>query len=256
MFAGLLFASVRAQFRMSRRDIGDLFMLISHPVYALVFMAIFVHVGREDLASYALVAPMLMGVVGTAAFVASELVMRERRDQTLEVSVICPAPFPASSFPESWSLPRSRWPGSSKAGSSSGSALELTSQSIIRARSQRQSCLLRSRPQDRVDRRGVVLLRRGGQDVSELDNVSAALFSGVLVPVTAFPDWLEPVSRIVFLYWAADLLRASMQPEIPQGAYQALAVLAGLGIGSTVLGAALLSRMIGYLRREGRLGIF
>ena len=82
------------------------------------------------------------------------------------------------------------------------------------------------------------------------------LFSGVLVPITAFPDWLAPVSRAVFLYWSADLLRASMQPEVPQGAQMAMAALAGLGIGSTLLGAALLSRMIGYLRREGRLGIF
>ena len=95
----MFIASVRAQFRMSRRDIGDLFMVdMRNPVYALIFMAIFVHVGRVDLASYAIVAPMLMGVVGTAAFVAGELVMRERRDQTLEVSVICPAPFSAVIF--------------------------------------------------------------------------------------------------------------------------------------------------------------
>ena len=253
----MFFASVRAQFRMSRRDIGDLFMAISHPVYALIFMAIFVHVGREDLAPYALVAPMLMGVIGTAAFVASELVMRERRDQTLEVSVICPVPFPAVIFSrilvitaismvgilESWVIVRFGFgidvaihhPGTFAA------AILLTTFASA----------------------GTALIAAAifcfAEEVRTFQNsitFPLLLFSGVLVPITAFPDWLAPISRAVFLYWSADLLRASMQPEVPQGAQMAMAVLAGLGIGSTALGAALLSRMIGYLRREGRLGIF
>ena len=250
-------AAARAQFRMSRRDIGDLFMAISHPVYSLIFMAIFVHVGREDLAAYALVAPMLMGVIGTAAFVASELVMRERRDQTLEVSVICPAPFWAVIFSrilvitaismvgilESWVIVRFGFgidvaihhPGTFAA------AILLTTLAAA----------------------GIALIAAAifcfAEEVRTFQNsitFPLLLFSGVLVPVTAFPDWLEPLSRVVFLYWSADLLRASMQLEVPQGAQTALAVLAGLGLGSTLLGAALLGRMIGYLRREGRLGIF
>ena len=68
-------------------------MVITHPVYTLVFMAVFVHVGRTDLAPYAIVAPLLMGVFSMAIFVASELVARERDEQVLEISVICPAPF-------------------------------------------------------------------------------------------------------------------------------------------------------------------
>ena len=253
----MFFASVRAQFRMSRRDIGDLFMAISHPVYALIFMAIFVHVGREDLAPYALVAPMLMGVIGTAAFVASELVMRERRDQTLEVSVICPAPFAAVIFSrilvitaismvgilESWVIVRF------------GFGIDVA---IHHPGTFATAILLTT-----LASAGTALIAAAffcfAEEVRTFQNsitFPLLLFSGVLVPITAFPDWLAPVSRAVFLYWSADLLRASMQPEVPQGAQLAMAVLAGLGIGSTLLGAALLNRMIGYLRREGRLGIF
>lgn len=231
-------------------------MVIANPVYALIFMAIFVHVGREDLASYALVAPMLMGVVGTAAFVAGELVMRERRDQTLEVSVICPAPFPAVVFSrilvitaismvgivESWLIIRF------------GFGVEIA---IHHPGTFAAAVLLTT-----IASAGTALMAAAlfcfAEEVRTFQNsitFPLLLFSGVLVPVTAFPDWLEPISQIIFLYWSADLLRASMQPEVPQGANLALGALAGLGLGSTLLGAVLLGRMIGYLRREGRLAV-
>ena len=253
----MIVASLRAQFRMSRRDIGDLFMVIANPVYALIFMAIFVHVGREDLASYALVAPMLMGVVGTAAFVAGELVMRERREQTLEVSVICPVPFPAVIFSrilvitaismvgiiESWLIVRF------------GFGIEIA---IHHPGTFAAAILLTT-----FASAGTALIAAAAfcfaEEVRTFQNsitFPLLLFSGVLVPVTVFPDWLEPISRVVFLYWSAELLRGSMQPEILQGAHLELGVLAGLGLGSTLIGAALLNRIIGFLRREGRLGIF
>ena len=249
-------ACVRAQFRMSRRDIGDLFLLIAHPVYALVFMAIFVHAGREDLASYALVAPMLMGVVGTAAFVAGELVMRERNDQTLEISVICPAPFPAVIFSrilvittismvgivESWAIVRFGF----------GIEIAIHHPGVFAA-----AIVLTA-----LASTGTALIAAAlfclADEVRTFQNsitFPLLLVSGVVVPIAAFPDWLEPFSRVVFLYWSADLLRVSMEAGAPQEVQLAIGALAGLGIGSTLLGGALLSRVIGNLRREGKLGI-
>ena len=81
------------------------------------------------------------------------------------------------------------------------------------------------------------------------------LLSGMLVPVTVFPDWLEPVSRIIFLYWSANLLRDSMQPAAPEGVLAGLGAIAALGIGSAFVGSVLMIRMLNYLRREGRLGV-
>ena len=69
------------------------------------------------------------------------------------------------------------------------------------------------------------------------------------------PDWLEPVSRIVFLYWSANLFRASMQPAAPEGVLVGLGAIAALGVASALLGGALIVRMLNYLRQEGRLGI-
>lgn len=41
------------------------------------------------------------------------------------------------------------------------------------------------------------------------------LLGGVIVPVAEFPEWLEYPARLVFLSWAADLLRASLAPGPP-----------------------------------------
>ncbi len=70
-----------------------------------------------------------------------------------------------------------------------------------------------------------------------------------------FPDWLEPVSRLVFLYWSANLFRDSMQAAAPEGVLTGLSAIAILGVASAVAGAAVMGRMLSYLRREGRLGI-
>ena len=81
------------------------------------------------------------------------------------------------------------------------------------------------------------------------------LVSGVLVPVAVLPDWLEPVSRLVFLYWSANLLRDSMHTATPEGVLWGLAFMAILGAGAAFVGGALIIRMLNYLRQEGRLGI-
>ena len=81
------------------------------------------------------------------------------------------------------------------------------------------------------------------------------IFSGILVPLSVFPDWLAPVSRAIFLYWSGELLRDSMQTATPEGVMVKLGVIALLGAGAALAGAVLIARMIHYLKREGRLGI-
>ena len=81
------------------------------------------------------------------------------------------------------------------------------------------------------------------------------IFSGILVPLTVFPDWLAPVSRVIFLYWSGELLRDSMQTATPEGVIVKLGAIAILGVGAALVGGALIARMIHYLRQEGRLGI-
>jgi ABC-2 type transport system permease protein len=81
------------------------------------------------------------------------------------------------------------------------------------------------------------------------------LLSGVLVPVDYLPDWLEPISRVLFLYWSAELLRDAMSPGPPEDVALRLAMLLLLGLAGGVIGAVLIGRMLIYLKRDGRLGL-
>jgi ABC-2 type transport system permease protein len=81
------------------------------------------------------------------------------------------------------------------------------------------------------------------------------LLAGVLVPVTFLPLWVQPFSRLVFLYWSANLMRDAMVPAPVEQVAWRLAALVGLGFGGFALGSLLVSRMLYRLRGEGALGL-
>lgn len=63
----LYVVAARTQLRIARRNIENVFPLLTIPLQALISLAILVHSGRSDLASYALVASLLM-TVGQMSF--------------------------------------------------------------------------------------------------------------------------------------------------------------------------------------------
>ena len=250
-----LVGATRGQFNMSRRTFQDLLPTVTHPSFALILMAVFVHAGREDLASYALVAPFLMSVATTAVFVASELLARERDFETLELSVASPASFPAVLFSrimvvtlislvgiaESWLIIRFVF----------GETVTINHPWLFAA-TMRMTAFASA---------GTALIPAAlfcfAQAARTYQNsilYPVLLVSGVLVPFAVLPDWLEPVSRLVFLYWSANLLRDSMQAATPEGVLWGLGFMAILGTGAAFIGGALIIRMLNYLKREGRLG--
>ena len=251
-----LVGAVRAQFSMSRRNVYDLVPIVMQPAYTLVLMAVFVYAGREDLSAYAMVATMLMGVAATAIFIASDLMTREQDFQTFELTIASPAPFPAIilsrmlvitsisliGIAESWLIIRFVF----------GVSLAIHHPWVFAA-----TMLLTA-----FAAAGTALIpaalfsfARSARTYQNSITYPVYIFSGILVPLTVFPDWLAPVSRVIFLYWSGELLRDSMQTATPEGVIAKLGAIAILGVGAALVGGALIARMIHYLKREGRLGI-
>jgi ABC-2 type transport system permease protein len=81
------------------------------------------------------------------------------------------------------------------------------------------------------------------------------LLAGVIVPVTLLPEWIQPLSRAVFLYWAADLLRDAVAAESMTDVLPRLGALTGLGAIGALLGAWMVNRMLDHHKREGTLGL-
>ena len=251
-----LAGAVRAQFNMSRRDVGDLLHAVTNPSLTLAFMAVFAYVGRKDLAAYSLVAPLLMSVGAMAVYVASELMTREREFQTLELSVVCPAPFPMVlfariavitaisliGFVESWLIIRFVF----------GVTVAVhhpwlfAATMLLTAFAAAGTALIAG---------AVFCFAQAARTFQNSIAYPVFLLSGILVPISVFPDWLEPLSRLIFLYWSANLLRHSTQPAAPEGVLLGLGAIAVLGVGAALVGGMLMVRMLDHLRREGRLGL-
>ena len=248
--------AVRAQFSMSRRNVYDLVPIVMQPAYTLVLMAVFVYAGREDLSAYALVATMLMGVAATAIFIASDLMTREQDFQTFELAIASPAPFPAIiltrmmvitsisliGIAESWLIIRFVF----------GVSLAIhhpwvfVATMLLTAFAAAGTALIPA---------ALFSFARSARTYQNSITYPVYIFSGILVPLTVFPDWLAPVSRVIFLYWSGELLRDSMQTATPEGVIVKLGAIAILGVGAALVGGVLIARMIHYLKREGRLGI-
>jgi ABC-2 type transport system permease protein len=249
--------AVRAQLQMTLHDMGnDLATLIIVPFFALTFLAIVVQSGRRELLGYALMAPVLITLWQTALFVAGDLINRDKFMGVLEALVAAPAPFSLvvaarvatvtafglAGFVESWlvallvfhvTIPI-RHPE------------VLVPTLLVSAFAASGSALLFS---------AVFALKESARVYQNSITFPFYLLGGILVPVAYLPPWLQPVSRVVFLSWSADLLRDSLGAAVPSNVPLRLGMVALLGGAGMAAGWYLLHRMIDHLRRVGGLGL-
>lgn len=249
-------AAVQAQVRMSTRSFEDLMPVLTMPLFALVFLAIFVHSGRSDLAGYAMVAPLLMTVAQMGFFVASEVVTNDRDEQLLELLVAAPTPLFATLWPrilllnalglvgfvEIWAITVGVFGISVEFHHPWVAAATL----VLTVFSSAGTALLMA---------ALFCFGRSARTFQNSVTYPLYLIAGVLVPVQYLPSWLQPLSPLVFLYWAADLLRDSLRADEMVNLAWRLTALAGLGALAGGIGALILGRMLDRLQRDGALGL-
>ncbi len=249
-----LWTVFRFQLLMTLRTPDIAHVFVTTPLYTLVFLAIQVHAGRPDLAGYAVLAPALMALWAMALQTAGELISEERDRGTLEAIVATPARYPvvvnvriaavtllsAVSFAEAWLVAygvfgltvRIEHPVLFLLG-------VLVSAGAMAGTASCISALFVLAPSARV-----------------LQNVLSFpfyLLGGVLVPVSFLPDWLRPLSHLVFLSWSARLLRDALDPADPARPAAALAAVAVLGLAGALTGTFLISRMLRRVQTTGTL---
>src|SRR6185295_9644233 len=89
----ILLVAARTQLRIARRNIENIYPLLTIPLQSLISLAIIVHSGRPDLARYSLVASLLMTVGQMSFFDASEILAQDRNHQILELAVASPTAY-------------------------------------------------------------------------------------------------------------------------------------------------------------------
>lgn len=249
-------ATMRMQAKAMVRDFDVLTPLLSTPVQILASVAILIAGHRVDLVGYALTFALLTTVGAITFGTCGELVSNDRSNQILELLVATPTDyaiilaaralvlsfFALFGFAEAWALVvlvfrlpiPIHHPGVLVV-ALVATALASTGTSLVTA--------------------ALFSLVRTTRTIQNAVNGPFYLLGGVLVPVTVLPVWLQIVSPLIYFYWAANLLRASLSPAIPAHVFSQAVMLLVLGLAGGLLGALIMRRMLDHLRSEGTLGL-
>jgi ABC-2 type transport system permease protein len=252
----LIVATIRTQIKLSVRDWAVLTPVIVMPLQVLPAMAVFVASNRVDLAGYAITAALLFSIGQMCFSVSSEIVSNDRTDERLELLVATPASYAVvlgsralvvsflglAGFAEAWLLVKLVF-GIAVAvydplvlfGALIGTAIAGGGTAVLTA--------------------ALFSLAKETRTIQNAVYGPFYLMSGILVPVTFLPAWLQVFSPFFFFYWSAGLVRDALSPTPIVNAGARVATLIGLGAAAAIIGALILTRMLERLRRDGRLGL-
>lgn len=249
-----LAAGFRFQLTTMRGSIADFQPLITVPFFTVIFLSITEYAGRPDLAPFAVLAPTLIALWGMALLVAGELIDNERWGGTLEALIATPASFALVitgriaavtlvslvAFAETWVV---AWAVFGVAVAISHPALLLITVAVTAVAMAGTASMMSA----------VFVLARSARIFQNSLSYPFYVLGGVLVPVALLPEWLQPLSRVVFLSWSADLLRDSLTPASVADPVLRLGVVLGLGAVGLGIGILLLRRVLVRVRTLGTL---
>lgn len=250
----VLLAGWRMQLQSMRGNPDWFLALIIVPLQTVVFVTIFLHAGRGDLTAYGVLAPALISLWALSLLTSGELISRERDNGSLEGLLAAPGRFDVVmlgrigavtvlslvAFVESWVV------GWLLTGTPVPvehpwlfaitlvvSALAMTGWAGVMA--------------------SVFVLARSARTFQNSLSYPFYVLGGVLVPVSLLPEWLQPLSRLVFLSWSSDLLRDALGQTPVAVPVLRLAVILALGLVGFVLSHHLLDRALRRVRTTGSL---
>lgn len=256
MWVRLMARTARAQIQMTRHNIEDLLPVLSIPFATIITLAILIHSNRSDLAGYALVAVVLMTITQMGFFIGTELISQDRHNQRLELIVASPASYfvllgtrifvlsaiGIAGFAEGWLIGFAVF----------GIRIPIHHPWLLVA-----TLLLTTFAVAATALIFATLCSFGRTPRTVQNAIGGPLFvlGGVLVPVTYLPEFVQPISRGIFLYWSADLLRDALGAAEPNDVMLRLQAIFALGVIGGAIGLLLLRKLLTHLRREGTLGL-
>jgi ABC-2 type transport system permease protein len=224
------------------------------PLFTVIFLMIFDRAGREDLTAYAAVAPLFIALWWLSLFQSGWVVSHDRWSGTLEPLVAAPGSFAANvlgrvlaptmvgliSFGEVWLVARLIF----------GERIEIHHPAAFVLTT---AATLAAMAGTSVVMAALFVLTRSAATFSNSASYPFYVLGGILVPVSVLPDWLEPVSRIIFLSWSSDLMRDALRPGAVDDLALRLGMVLFLGACGFVLGMILLARILVRVRSSGEL---
>ena len=247
-------AGFRVQLRLMRAYPDALIPFFTAPLFTVIFLMIFDRAGRDDLTAYAAVAPLFIALWWLSLFQSGWVVSHDRWSGTLEPLVAAPGSFAANvlgrvlaptmvgliSFGEVWLVARLIF----------GERIEIHHPAAFVLTT---AATLAAMAGTSVVMAALFVLTRSAATFSNSASYPFYVLGGILVPVSVLPDWLEPVSWIVFLSWSSDLMRDVLRPGAIDDLALRLGMILFLGACGFLLGMVLLARILVRVRSSGEL---
>jgi ABC-2 type transport system permease protein len=252
MTARVIAAGCRMQLAESRRMPAHLLILVTSPLFAAMFLSILKHSGNTALVTNAVFAPALISLWFLSLDLGGAMVSTERWQGTLECLIGSPARLGAVVFGRILAVV--------------GIAALTFAESFVVARVIFGVHVRLEHPVMLVLALLVTLFAMAGtatllaglfvlsRNVLLFQNSMTYpfyLLGGVLVPVALLPFWVQPISRVFFLSWSSDLVRASLRPSAAVGWAWHLGMIAGLGLTCLVIGLVLIERVVRRVMATG-----
>ncbi|MCX4386964.1 ABC transporter permease [Micromonospora peucetia] len=248
-------AAFRLQLAITRRSPGHLMILLTSPLFSVIFLSLVMNGQRPGALVNGVLAPGLIGLWLMSLDLAASIIEEERWGGRMELLVASLTPVSlvvfgrigvvilagALTFFESWLV--------AVVGFGADVPLERPGVFVV---SILATCFAMAGTATLLA--AVFIKSRALHVFQNALTYPFYILGGVLVPVALLPGWLEPVSRVVFLSWSADLLRGSMSGDLPDAWPAWIAVTAGLGAAALVTGFLLINRIIDQSRETAHVG--
>lgn len=254
-YTRVVVASFRLQLAITRRSPGHLMILVTSPLFTVIFLSLVVHAGRPGAIANAVLAPGLIGLWLISLDLAASIIGEDRWAGRIELLVGSPSGLSlvvfgrilviilagALTFGESWVVATVffRLP------------VPLAEPGIF-AMAIAATCLAMAGTATLLA--ATFVLSRALHVFQNALSYPFYILGGILVPVAALPGWLGPVSRVFFLSWSADLLRASMRGPVPGNWPADLLVISVLGVIALTAGILLINGIVERSRSTSMVG--
>lgn len=247
-----MFAAYRLQLQIIRRNPDYLLNLATTPIFTVIFLSIVRHAGRDELVAHAVMAPVLMSLWGISLFVAGEIIVTDRSAGTFEAIIATPAPLPLTvvgrvfavtslgllAFGEAWIVARVVFALPVEV----AHPAVLLAALVLSAAAMSGTALVMA---------ALFAFGRRARPFQRVLSYPFYVLGGVLVPVALLPDWVQPISRIIFLFWSSELLRDSLRPDHIESLLPRLEAVFGLGALAFVFGWVLTVAILNVVRSRG-----
>jgi ABC-2 type transport system permease protein len=247
-------AAFRFQLQLIRNDLDYLLDIATAPVYTVIFLSIVEHAGRPDLAVHAVLAPALITLWWQSLSTSGEVIDSDRWYGVLEPLVATPASLytvvlgrisgvtmlSLFAFVESWVTARILFGITVPVPHPWLFAVAI----VVTGFAMSGTAAVMA---------GLFVRTRTARTFQNSLSYPFFVLGGVIVPVALLPDWIEPLTRVVFLSWSADLLRDTLTTGPVVDPTVRLGIIFALGAVGALIGRKLIDALLDRVRALGTL---